>query len=118
MRFVRADGINVEASSSPSICLIFLSLILPSWLEPLVDLARTLGIPDDSAENVQRFTNENIRAQVGAICRLDIVRNSWDTMDEPPGPVTVHGWLYELESGLLREVVTCRPSEEEGGGDS
>ena len=50
--------------------------------------------------------------QVKAIAKTNTVMNSWDgTFDEAAEesktnrrPVQVHGWLYDLETGLLQDL--------------
>ena len=73
---------------------------------------KRLGFTSSTAEDLQWFTNDNIREQVEEICKMEVIQSSWATDNR----VTVHGWLYELESGLLRELITCRPPGCEGEG--
>ena len=70
---------------------------LHSWLAPIVELARLHpGLDQDS------FTIENIKKQVELIAASPIVERH---VHRPGGhPVNIHGWLYDISTGLLRDV--------------
>jgi len=42
----------------------------------------------------------NVGAQVRAVCGTDIVRLAWARRQ----PLMVHGWIYDLRDGLLRDL--------------
>lgn len=78
---------------------------LERWLAPLTSLAQELGHPS-SAELV----DANVRAQVANVLASDVVRAAWSTdpssKEERGGAklVGVHGWVYEIESGRVRDL--------------
>ncbi|HWS76728.1 MAG TPA: carbonate dehydratase [Quisquiliibacterium sp.] len=49
---------------------------------------------------VDRLCELNVIEQVRNVCRTTIVRDAW----ERGQPVTVHGWVYGLKDGLLRDL--------------
>jgi carbonic anhydrase len=40
--------------------------------------------------------------QVANVCATTIVRDAWDREQE----LTVHGWIYGIQNGLLRDLKT------------
>lgn len=81
---------------------------LERWLAPLTSLAQELGHPS-SAELV----DANVRAQVANVLASDVVRAAWgadpsskEGEEEKGGArlVGVHGWVYEIESGRVRDL--------------
>ncbi|HXF95655.1 MAG TPA: carbonic anhydrase [Gemmatimonadales bacterium] len=77
------------------------------WLEPLVALAgryaAELGGLGDEEARVDRLCELNVRAQVGNVCRTEIVRRAWARGRS----LAVHGWYYDLRDGLLRDLGLC-----------
>ncbi|KAA1472338.1 carbonic anhydrase [Dentipellis sp. KUC8613] len=69
---------------------------LRRWLEHLVELVKSLGLPDDmpSEEAIPLITKANVLNQVETILKTDIVQNA----EAPP---LVHGWIYDLDEGVL-----------------
>ena len=48
----------------------------------------------------RRLCELNVMAQVHAVREADIVREAW----RKDQPVMVHGWIYDLKEGLLRDL--------------
>ncbi|KAI0742644.1 carbonic anhydrase, partial [Daedaleopsis nitida] len=71
------------------------SSALERWLEPLVELAR------DTEHNLDVLTRANVRAQVEKIARLDVVQRVCEASGRM---VRVHGWMYVIEEGRLRDL--------------
>jgi carbonic anhydrase len=42
----------------------------------------------------------NVVAQVYNVCQTTIVRDAWRRQQ----PLSVHGWIYSLQDGLLRDL--------------
>ena len=75
-----------------------------AWLEPLRLLARVhrgelQGLPED--EQVDRLVALNVLEQIDALCRHPVVQQAWSA----GSPLVVHGWVYALRNGRLKEVV-------------
>ncbi|KAI8996231.1 carbonic anhydrase [Trametes punicea] len=66
---------------------------LGRWLAPLTELAREY-------DDLTALVEANVRAQVANIAATDVVRAAWDQGKD----VQVHGWVYELETGRLRDL--------------
>lgn len=66
---------------------------LGRWLAPLTELAR-------EHEDLTALVEANVRAQVEHIAESDVMKGVWAQGKE----VQVHGWVYELETGLLRDL--------------
>lgn len=45
----------------------------------------------------------NVKEQVTNICNTTIVQNAWKQGRE----LTVHGWIYNIENGILKDLDTC-----------
>ncbi|EIW56302.1 carbonic anhydrase [Trametes versicolor FP-101664 SS1] len=78
---------------------------LPHWLAPLTQIAREY--PGD----LPALTEANVRAQVENIARTDVVKAAWAAVNANPDEnvdLQVHGWMYELETGLMRDLGISR----------
>lgn len=75
---------------------------LTRWLNPLIRLVRTLdlrGLPEDEA--VAKVVEANIFRQVDNICNSEPIVTAWAAGNN----VFVHGWVYNLATGRIRELV-------------
>lgn len=79
---------------------------LNRWLEPLTRLAGALkisAVPKEQA--LQIVVEANVKAQVANLVNSDTIREAWGLIGNgKPIPVTVHGWVYELAEGRLRDL--------------
>jgi len=72
------------------------------WLGPLIELAKSI-IPGSPPSEVQdRVTEANIIQQVDNICKSKPIETAWATPNAKK--VTVHGWVYDLAKGRIREI--------------
>ena len=86
------------------------------WLQPLRNLADehrdaldALGSPK---ERWDRLCELNVAAQVQAVASSEIVEAAWERGAE----LAVHGWIYDLKDGLIRDLeVTVGTVEESAG---
>jgi carbonic anhydrase len=62
-------------------------------------------LPDETARST-RLCEFNVIEQVANVCHTSIVRDAW----ERGQPLTVHGWIYGLSDGLLRNL-NCSASD-------
>jgi carbonic anhydrase len=69
-------------------------------------LART---PPEAAGD--RLCELNVLEQVSNVCQTTIVRDAWERGQQ----LTVHGWIYGLRDGLLRDLGITAASAEESG---
>jgi carbonic anhydrase len=55
-----------------------------------------------SPRRIDRLCELNVIEQVANVCQTTIVRDAWDRGQE----LAVHGWVYGLEDGLVRDLKT------------
>lgn len=78
--------------------------LIDNWLRHVQDVmhahsAALAKIEDDSAR-LDRLCELNVIEQVINVSRTTIVQNAWQRGQE----LVVHGWIYGLEDGLLRDL--------------
>ena len=56
------------------------------------------ALPDELRS--QRLCELNVTAQVATLTRLPIIRDAW----RRGRSLTIHGWIYDLRDGLLRDL--------------
>ena len=78
--------------------------LIDNWLLHLKDVYRMHGAQldtiDDFEERFRRFCEINVVEQVLNVCNTTVVRGAW----ERGQPLAVHGWIYGVEDGLLRDL--------------
>ncbi len=75
-----------------------------NWLRHVQDIAEKHkacihAVPGDHAR-VNRLCELNVIEQMGNVCQTTIVRDAWERGQN----VTVHGWIYALADGLIRNL--------------
>ena len=74
------------------------------WLQPLRNLAdehrAELDALGSAEERWDRLCELNVAAQVHAVASSEIVGSAWERGAE----LAVHGWIYDLKDGLLRDL--------------
>lgn len=87
--------------------------LVDHWLAPVVDVyERQRGRFDPSASDEARLNllcELNVEAQVARVARTPIVRAAWAN----GRPLRVHGWIYGLKDGLVRNLGVTRGGPEE-----
>ncbi len=77
--------------------------LIDNWLRHIQDIAfdhaSELDPLDDHAR-VERLCELNVETQVRNVCRTTIVQEAWAAGQE----LVVHGWIYDLHDGLLRDL--------------
>ncbi|KAH8985879.1 carbonic anhydrase [Lactarius akahatsu] len=76
--------------------------VLQRWLTPLIELASKIG-PDDLQYpgSLTRLIEESVRVQVENVAKSEPVCKAWADGRQN---LWVHGLVYELETGLLRDL--------------
>lgn len=87
--------------------------LIDNWLRHLKDIYRIHqteldAIPDDGHRH-NRFCECNVVEQVYNVCHTTIVQGAWRRGQE----LAVHGWLYGLGDGLLKDLDLCISSPDE-----
>ena len=87
--------------------------LVDNWLRHIQDVRRKhealLAALNDESERCDLLCELNVVAQVANVCQTTIVREAWERGQEQ----AVHGWIYGLQNGLLRDLnVTIMGSRE------
>ena len=87
--------------------------LISNWLSHIQDiryqhLQRLEAIADPQAR-CDRLCELNVITQVANVCRTTIVRDAWERGQD----LSVHGWIYGLSDGRLRDLEMCVSSTEE-----
>ena len=75
-----------------------------NWLRHVQDVrekhAEVPGGSGDDSGASDRLCELNVIEQVANVCHTTIARDAWERGQE----LTVHGWIYGLQDGLLRDL--------------
>lgn len=78
--------------------------LIDNWLRHVQDVLhvheKLLVQIEDESERVDRLCELNVIEQVVNVSRTTIVQNAWQRGQE----LVVHGWIYGLQDGLLRDL--------------
>ena len=78
--------------------------LIDNWLRHVQDVIHEheeqLSKIDDENQRFARLCELNVIAQVLNVSRTTIVQSAWQRGQE----LVVHGWIYSLEDGLLRDL--------------
>ena len=78
--------------------------LIDNWLRHVQDVFRehesTLVHIDDESERLDRLCELNVIEQALNVARTTIVQSAWERGQE----LVVHGWIYGLQDGLLRDL--------------
>ena len=80
--------------------------LIDNWLRHLRDVYRRhedalRALPE--ADRPDRFCELNVIEQVAHLCQTTIVQSAWARGQD----LTVHGWVYGLNDGLLHDLGVC-----------
>ena len=78
--------------------------LIDNWLRHVQDVfhehEEVLGSIDDKQKRLDRLCELNVIEQVKNVGRTTILQSAWQRGQQ----VVVHGWIYSLEDGLLRDM--------------
>jgi len=60
-------------------------------------------------ERVNLLCELNVKQQVANVCHTPIVQNAWSSGQ----PLAIHGWIYDIKDGLLKELTETVTSIDE-----
>jgi carbonic anhydrase len=85
-----------------------------NWLQNVQDVGakhrlRLECVRGSGSERHDRLCELNVIEQVANVCRTTIVRDAWARGQ----PLTVHGWIYGIKDGLIRDLHCSTSSPEE-----
>jgi len=78
--------------------------LIDNWLRHIRDVhlwnRDELAAIEDPNARVDRLAELNVEAQVANVCHTTIVQDAWGRGQQ----LTVHGWIYSLTDGLLKDL--------------
>ena len=81
--------------------------LVDNWLHHVRDVHQThrerLARVADPAERLEVLCELNVAEQVRHVCETTIVQDAWQRGQE----LAVHGWIYALADGRLRDLELC-----------
>lgn len=81
--------------------------LIDNWLRHVQDVrqkhAALISEVDDEVKRADRLCELNVIEQVLNVCQTTIVQGAWHQGQE----LSVHGWIYGLSDGLLRDLNIC-----------
>jgi carbonic anhydrase len=87
--------------------------LVDNWVGHVRDVLQrhqdSLSAIADAGKRYDRLCELNVVEQALNVCRSTVVRAAWSRGQD----VTVHGWIYALKDGLIRDLNFCVSREEE-----
>jgi carbonic anhydrase len=85
--------------------------LLDNWLRHVKDVKRfneekLKDLPLN--EQLNLLCELNVKEQFTNVCNTSVVQNAWENGVE----LTVHGWIYSIENGILQSLSACNASGE------
>ena len=85
--------------------------LLDNWLRHVKDVRRfneeqLKDLPP--AEQFDLLCELNVKEQFANVCNTSVVQNAWENGME----LTIHGWIYSIENGILNSLSACDASGE------
>jgi carbonic anhydrase len=78
--------------------------LINNWLRHVEDVrdrhADLMNDGGDEEGRINRLCELNVLEQVRHVCQTTIVRDAWRRQQ----PLAVHGWIYDVADGLLRDL--------------
>lgn len=87
--------------------------LIDNWLRHVQDVrqkhAALMAGVGDEAQRLDRLCELNVIEQVLNVCQTTIVQEAWERGQR----LAVHGWIYGLTDGLLRDLNVCATNQNE-----
>lgn len=87
--------------------------LIDNWLRNIKDVYRyhqtKLDAIEDKKERMDLLCELNVIEQVSNICHTSIVQNAWKSGQD----LAVHGWIYTIEDGILKNLDVCITNKDE-----
>lgn len=87
--------------------------LLDNWLRHVQDVMHIheaqLAAMQDEGQRLDRLCELNVIEQVLNVSRTTIVQSAWTRGQE----LAIHGWIYGIEDGMLRDLNICITSQHE-----
>ena len=87
--------------------------LIDNWLRHIKDVyylhQDKVDVCNSEEKRSDKLCELNVYEQVANVCHTTIVQNSWKRGSN----LTVHGWIYSLEDGLIRDLGISLSDEEQ-----
>lgn len=86
--------------------------LIDNWLRHVQDVRQKHPALLDgiaAAERANKLCELNVIEQVVNVCQTTIVQNAWERGQE----LTIHGWIYGLRDGLIRDLNVSTSKQDE-----
>ncbi len=87
--------------------------LIDNWLRHIKDIYRyhqnEVDVLQTKKEKLNLMCELNVVEQVFNVCHTTIVQNAWKAGQE----LAVHGWIYNIEDGILKDLDICITSQNE-----
>ncbi|WP_198262437.1 carbonate dehydratase [sulfur-oxidizing endosymbiont of Gigantopelta aegis] len=86
--------------------------LIDNWLRHIKDVYRFNEDKFDGLNETDKLDllcELNVKEQVNNICNTTVVQKAWKEGKE----LSVHGWIYSIENGILKDLDTCVSSGKE-----
>lgn len=81
--------------------------LIDNWLLNIKDIYRwhqdRIDLLASEKEKINLLCELNVVEQVANVCHTTIVQNAWKNGRN----LSVHGWIYSIEDGILRDLDVC-----------
>ena len=85
-----------------------------NWLRHAQDVVekheRCIAALPDEASRYRKLCELNVVEQVANVCQTSIVRDAWERGQN----LTVHGWIYGLKDGLIKDLAVTAENRQSG----
>ena len=89
--------------------------LIDNWIRHIKDVyrfhAEKLNVIQDEKERFDKFVEVNVYEQVLDLAKTSIIQNAWQNGQE----LMVHGWVYGLHNGLVKDLNVTLASNEKLG---
>lgn len=85
--------------------------IIDNWVRNIKDTYFTHKKEIDNLQDinkVNRLVELNVLEQVNNLSHTSIIQKAWKDFEAPH----IHGWVYDLNSGLIKQLVTLNPDSQ------
>jgi carbonic anhydrase len=87
--------------------------LIDNWLRHIQDVVQKheaqLAEINEVAKKFRRLCELNVIEQVSNVCQTTVVENAWEQGQD----LTIHGWIYGLNNGLLHDLNICVNSRDD-----
>ena len=86
--------------------------LIDNWLRHVKDVARFNAGKLKELQDEEKFDalcELNVMEQVTNVCNTTIVQKAWENGVE----LAIHGWIYNIENGILKELISSVTSKQQ-----